>query len=110
MDKVLINLTPHPVRILNGSEVVLELAKPAEGTTIPRVTSATQVVDSIAGVPVRKVTFGAVEGLPPQKSGVYYLVSAMVRIAAPERQDLVSPGNLVRSADGQPVGCDGVAI
>lgn len=39
----------------------------------------------------------------------WLLVSAIVRTARPQRPDLVSPGELVRGPDGQPVGCKGVA-
>jgi len=107
-----VNLTPHAVKVVDEhGKTVLELAKPAEGTVLPRVGVESSLEGHIDwGVPVFKSKLSAVEGLPEPKEGVAYLVSTMVRTASPDRQDLVSPGELVRDADGKPVGCKGLTI
>ena len=66
------NLTPHDVRVLNNNnEVVVTLV--SEG--IARVSSETQVVDTLNGVPITETVFGEVTGLPPEAEGTYYIVS-----------------------------------
>ena len=56
-------------------------------------------------IPVYTVATGNVEGLPEQAGGVLLIVSAMVRCAAPERRDLVSPADFARDEKGNIVGC-----
>ena len=56
------------------------------------------------------VKFGQAEGLPEPRKGVLLIVSALVRTQSPNRGDVVSPVELVRSADGQPVGCKGFNV
>lgn len=96
------NLTPHDVRVLNNNnEVVVTLV--SEG--IARVSSETQVVDTLNGVPITETVFGEVTGLPPEAEGTYYIVSRMVASAASERHDLLVPGLQVRDEQGRVVGC-----
>lgn len=59
-------------------------------------------------VPVYTMRYGEVIGLPPQSETDAYVVSAMVRLAVPERLDVLSPGPLIRNEAGQPIGCDGL--
>ena len=49
--------------------------------------------------------YGEVTGLPPEEEGVVLVVSGLVRAALPEREDLASPGGLVRDEKGRVVGC-----
>lgn len=94
----LVNLTPHAIRIVDGAgELMLEL--PPSGD-IARV--------SVKCIPVFVPVLGSVEGLPLPRQGVGLVVSQMVRVACPARQDLFSPGELRRDADGKPVGCWGL--
>lgn len=50
-------------------------------------------------------SFGEVEGLPDEESGVRYIVSRLVKSALPERGDLIVPADLIRDASGQIIGC-----
>lgn len=97
----IINLTPHVINV--GS-----LAIAPEGA-IARVTSTTKVVEVIVidGVEVEVVEtlFGEVQGLPEYSEGTYIIVSALVRLAAKGRTDLLSPGEQIRNAAGQVTGC-----
>lgn len=83
----LINLTPHTINVLlaDGQEVSFH---PSGGVARCAVMS----VDAfgINGIPVRKQTFGEVEGIPTPKDGVTYLTSTLVAQRA-NRTDVVSP-------------------
>lgn len=65
-------------------------------------------VDTVEGIDIYEVVYGEITGLPEYVEGVFYVVSAMVRQALPERKDLLSPGQLIRNEEGQPVGCLGL--
>ena len=98
----ILNLTPHEV-ILCGIKI------PASGSQA-RVAMTRQQTGTIdingTTVPVYRTLLGTVTGLPPVSDGVGYIVSAMVRSAAPERRDLYSPADLQRDAAGGVIGCN----
>ncbi len=98
---VLINMTPHAIRIKEGESVTTY-----EPTgDVARVTVQNEQVGSANGAPISRPVYGKVEGLPAyQKQGMYYIVSMLVRSAMPERKDLLSPDSgptAVRTPDGQ---------
>lgn len=102
---MIVNLTPHRLNIqdLTGDFIVVE---PNE--TVARVKVSfeeTTVLDP--GVQVYKATYGKVIGLPEPKDGVIYVVSGLVASASP-RSDVFSPGDLIRDAEGKPIGCKGL--
>ena len=100
----LINLTPHDV-VLYRADGTRETIPPSG--TVARVTQETTRVGSVAGVPVVTTRPGPVTGLPDFEAddGAGYIVSALVRLALPDRIDLFSPADLVRDAAGNVVGC-----
>lgn len=105
----MLNRTEHKVTIfntigVNTPDMVLEQYK---GEPI-RVSCESRKVDTVEGIDIYENIYGEVTGLPEFKEGVYYVVSAMVRQALPERKDLLSPGQLIRNEAGQPVGCLGL--
>jgi hypothetical protein len=107
-----VNLTPHTlnVRALDGSTLVLPPSPngaarvvydrlPPEQTNI----AGHEVQISVAGSP-REIV-----GLPEPEEGVVYVVAKAVADAATaHRGDLMSPGKLIRDADGNVTGCDGL--
>lgn len=99
--KEFVNLTPHSI-----NEVNTGITYPPSGN-VARVETVTAFAGNIEGVPTYTTTFTDVEGLPNPNKGVYYIVSALVRVAVPNRKDVVSPGELLRDPDGRPVGCNG---
>lgn len=107
--RTLINLTPHDVTVVTGDTSVVF---PKSGT-IARVSE--EMVDSglritIEGgneIPVYSMKYGKITDLPDAKEGVLYIVSTMLRLACPERYDLISPCGLVRNEAGLVVGCMG---
>jgi len=92
-----VNLTPHEVN-------VGELDIPTSGL-VARVDVAHREVGHHAGVPLLVGSYGKVSNLPEPKDGVLYIVSAAVRTALPERNDLASPAHLVRDEEGRIIGC-----
>jgi hypothetical protein len=98
-----VNLTPHPIVIVDGPTV------PPSGT-VARVTSSSINVRIIDGVAFSRVSFGEVVGLPDPVPGDTFIVSAMVRSAVPHRDDVASPGDLVRDDAGNVIGCRGLIV
>ena len=105
------NLTPHPLYVkTTGDEYVTippsgDVARvvydrlPPEQVRI----DGHEVAVAVAGAP-REIV-----GLPDPEPGVVLIVAKAVSDAAPaHRGDLMSPGRLIRDADGTVVGCDGL--
>lgn len=118
MSKIL-NLTPHPVQLLDGSnceydpktrsykvegDVVVTKTFAPEGV-IPRCSQKEQLIDNIDGIDIFRMEFGEVENLPQEQEDTYYIVSALVAQACPERKDLLIPAHMVRDENGRILGC-----
>jgi len=106
---MIINLTPHALNIQGEGEKFVSLPPSGE---VARVSvsyndSATIELDEVK-IPVRIPVYGEIVGLPDPVPGNLYIVSGMVKAAVPGRDDVLSPGELIRAADGQPIGCDGL--
>lgn len=101
---MLVNLTPHVLNIHTPSGVVVV---PPSGT-IARCQAITSPMGEVDGVPVVSTGFGPVVGLPGPVPGTTYVVSGLVASAA-RREDVLSPGELVRNEAGQPIGCRGLS-
>ena len=117
----LVNLTPHVISILSPVGVerkgaTLTATNPTVIRTIPSsgVARATQgypvPAPMIEDVPTTEpVRYGAVDGLPNFDGVHAYIVSLVTVQAAREAgrsvEDLLTPGDLVRNEEGQPVGC-----
>lgn len=98
-----INATPHDITIVlaDGSTRIF----PKSGN-IARVAQSVALMETVDGIGISTVVFGAVTGLPDAASGVRIIVSALVKSAA-LRSDLVSPGELVRDGAGVVIGAKG---
>ena len=101
----IINLTPHTLNIHNPQGII---NLPSSGKV--RVSTEYKHVDTINGVEVFECEYGRVEGLPEAKDGVIYIVSGLVKAAVPNREDVMSPGELVRDEHGRPIGCRGLRV
>jgi len=102
----LVNLTPHPIVVMNDSgEVVLRV--PPSGK-VARVAVKRVRVGDVNGIPLYRVKYGKVENLPPPRDGTLYIVSLLVLQACRDRKDLIapdtSPASAVRDASGKIVG------
>jgi hypothetical protein len=80
---VTINLTPHVIRLNDGTEY------PPSGA-VARV-SAEYMRLAPSPPPCYSVVYGKVTGLPVPQDGVDYIVSGMVAAACKERHDLLVP-------------------
>ena len=97
------NLTPHPIHVLDGQDRVALTIAPEQ--TPARVATTTETVGTHGGVSIIETVFGDVTDLPEPQAGVLYIVARLVIQAAPDREDLVAPGDLVRDPDGRIIGC-----
>ena len=105
--KTIINLTPHPLSLV-GEGGTLQV--PASGQ-IARLAVERTALDpvTIDGVTllVSRPKLGEMTGLPPAEEGVILIVSALVAEAA-NREDIFSPGELIRSPEGAVIGAKGL--
>ena len=102
----LINCTAHVLSILvDDMGIGTRNIRPCG--IVPRVEVHEVAVGDIDGIPIFETKYGQVTDLPEPEPETRYIVSTMVRLAS-DRNDLLSPGQLVLGADGQPVGCKGL--
>ncbi len=103
-----INVTPHALSIKrkDGSFATIE-----PSGTVARCKAESEVVAVIDGVEISKTRFGAVEDLPEPQDGIIFIASLLVAQAASRagRDDVVSPGSLIRDEKGNPVGANGLS-
>jgi hypothetical protein len=99
---MIINTTPHAINLPDRTI-------PPSGDIV-RVSVKLADAGEFDGIPLVKGTYGEVTGLPPEKEGVMYIVSALVRAALPNRKDLASPAKLVRDDKGNITGCSALEI
>jgi len=101
-----INMTPHPITIVDeNNDVVMTIPK---GEVVPRLSQTTEVVDEVNGVVITETQFGKTQDLP-EPNGDLFIVSRLVLAANPDRNDLVVPNQLVRDDNGHIIGCRSLA-
>ena len=98
-----INLTPHALNIHAPGGVV---TIPPSGE-VARVATVSEEAAPVGGIPTVTTACGEVTGLPAPVEGTVFVGSGLVASAAP-RDDVLSPGDLVRDESGRPVGCRGL--
>jgi len=102
----IINCTPHPISIVTGER---QVALPPSGV-VPRMRETCEAAGEITlsdgiMVPIRRVVYGPVEGLPAPQADTIFVVSALVAQAAADRPDLAYPGDFLRDEAGRIIGC-----
>lgn len=106
-NNVLINMTPHPLNFVIDDDVTVTVAPSG---VVPRV--STKIEKIADGIVTTKM--GDVEGLPEVVTGKLLIVSALVKAAAVERDDLVapdtSPTGAIRDDLGRIIGVRGIAV
>ena len=84
----IVNLTPHTVKMIGeNNEIVAEYLSVGNA----RVSSTFEKVGELSGFPILKTTYGATDGLPEPDGETIYIVSMVVAMANPHRNDIVSP-------------------
>jgi len=107
----IINLTPHAVTIYRDGQPVRTIEPSG---TVARVTSISEHIGEVDGIPVYQHGFGAVENMPEPVSDTIYLVSMVVgqALAGSGRTDIygpdTSPAGAVRDAEGRIIGTRGL--
>lgn len=101
----LVNLTPHALTVFDADNNPITFPKCDAPV---RVTVSAEVAYTVGGIEISTVVYGDVYNLPDSKPDTYYIVSTLVRQALPTRKDLLSPGELVRDENGNPIGCRGL--
>lgn len=99
-----VNLTPHPINIYGPNQSWPddpELVIPPSGT-VARVATIDLGND---GYGHHLIEYGYAHDLPAKVRGRWLIVSLVVTLACPGRDDLVAPFGEVRNADGVMVGC-----
>lgn len=112
----IINMTPHAVTLMDNENTIIKVVAPA-GMTI-RLTQETEVVGSLDGIPLTRTKYGdplvvseeGTSAMPAVEEGVYYVVSAMVKNALPERADFLVPAEQVRDEAGRVIGCRSLGV
>ena len=103
-DGALINLTQHPINIILDDTTLTIMPS---GTVARVDTGRDQIADGIV-----TTVYGDVVDLPDKVTGKLLIVSALVRLAAPDRDDLVGPDSgplgAVRNDAGQIIGVRGI--
>lgn len=101
-----VNLCQHIINIVTPEGVV---DVPPSGR-VARVATTRTPGPSFGPVETVITVFGEVEGLPEPQEGTIFLVSALVQghKSVRHREDVFSPGEQIRNADGLPVGCRGL--
>lgn len=109
MEKILIvNKTPHTVYVYDDNTILLAEYQP---DSVPvRIKADVQRIGDLAGIPLTSTVYGDLEGLPDEQSGVYYIVSGLVKAACPERKDLLVPSEQLRDEQGRVIGCKSFSI
>jgi hypothetical protein len=105
----IVNLTPHTLNILNadgfgGIDV-------APSGKVARVKVDRRMVGEVQEIPLYETVFGEVFDLPEAEEGVLFVVSGLVAAhpSVRNREDVYSPGELVRDEAGKPIGCRGLS-
>jgi len=100
----LINLTPHVINLHRADGGVMSVHPSGE---VARVSQERTQIGWVRNVPIVTTKPGRVTGLPAFEADedAGYIVSAMVRLALPNRIDLFSPADLVRDEAGNVIGC-----
>jgi len=108
---MVVNLTPHAVRIVDKTTGVVTKEFASEG--LARATSTSHEVGQIEGISIVEQTFGEVYGLPEYAEDTYYIVSLVTAQAAKaagrRTDDLLLTSSPVRNAEGQIIGCECLA-
>ncbi|GIV51020.1 MAG: hypothetical protein KatS3mg038_1541 [Candidatus Kapaibacterium sp.] len=101
-----VNLTPHAINIYN-SEKQLVMTVPPSGA-VARVQAQRKLSAVYDGIEIYRTQYGEIENLPPPEPDTIFIVSGLVAVAAKDRDDVLQPGELLRSDSGQPIGCVGL--
>jgi len=107
----LINLTPHAINVLcaDGSAAVIPSTAPPARCEESRADFGTMTDDAGRVIRIIELRRGQVYDLPPVAPHTRYIVSALVALAKPNRNDLLVVDEIVRNGNRQVIGCRALA-
>ena len=101
-----INTTPHSI-----TETTTGMVFPKDPNCQLRINVTSKLVRlTPEGIPLYAKTYGQLTNEPPVLENTFYITSLLVKQGYPHRTDFITPGELLRDASGQPIGCEGFAI
>jgi len=115
----MINLTPHPIVVAgvtippSGQVARVEVDYVTLGAGICSLCGREVTGHDGCNVPIIPLVrgeYGQPTDLPEHVEGTLYIVSAMVRVACPDRNDLASPAQMVRDDQGRIIGCEALEV
>jgi len=119
MDKIkILNLTPHDINIFDPSGENIIKVYEKSGITA-RVNTIRQYFTKIDGVPVYRISYGNIEGIPKYEPDTYIIVSlivaqALILVNSPWIGHILvpdtSPEGVVRDKNGRILGVKGFQI
>lgn len=103
-----VNLTPHAINLYRPDGTVRTI--PPDGRVARCAAVAMPIGCAPDGTPLMRRSYGdaGIQGggaFPDPQPGTIFIVSALVAAAMAGRDDVASPGDLVRDADGNIIGC-----
>lgn len=104
MTQILVNMTPHPINIIDKDNNNL-VTIPVSGNQIRLAVSTVDSGIKINGIAITYTAFGEPEGLPDFDKDTFYIVSQLVKSALRFRSDLLVPAEVQRDAKGSIIGC-----
>lgn len=107
----IVNLTPHDIVVqrTDGSFITI----PRDGTVArveTREAGSTTIQTEFGDFTVSVKVCGPIVGLPTSADNTLFVVSKMVADWAPGRNDILTPGELIRDDKGVVVGCKGFSL
>lgn len=106
------NYTPHLISLYTADGKTQLCGITSSG--VARAKETHETVDTLStdgfNVPVDRVIYGTVDGLPPEREGVYHVVSLITVLQCMgKRNDLLIVSGTVRDDQGRIIGCTGFA-
>lgn len=106
------NFTPHTIHVFSsyGEKQLFSIVS----SGVARAAESHELMDTLStddfNIPVDRVSYGTVDGLPPEKEGVFHVVSLITALqCVGKRNDLLIVSGTVRDDQGRIMGCTGFA-
>lgn len=97
------NQTPHDINLFNHEDELIHTI-PASGDTV-RLNTSEETLFYLGDIEVNQVTYMSADDLAPYVLNHYYIVSALVANAYPDRRDFLMVHKTVRDDNGRIIGC-----
>lgn len=102
---LLLNLTPHPIYISSLDKKIESEMIPARLEEFRARGEELTIEDQT--LRCNRLTYArdSAQGLPPQREGIYLIVSSIIALTFPDRRDLLVPDGPIKDHRGKIIGC-----